>query len=150
HFVIWDNHEREAAVYGAVILQIEYGSGEASDVNDRIGDASKARGFLNGTIMNSTGEAIIEIANPGLQSKITLDMSDPWHPRRTSWWRRCRGSLTPPPCRRSRRAKQSVIPLLEKSREEKRRKLKTFRELMVTRSTALSPRHVEALNAIQR
>jgi hypothetical protein len=38
---------------------------------------------------------------------------------------------------------------LEKGREEKRRKLKIFRELMVTRSTALSPRHVEALNGIQ-
>lgn len=38
---------------------------------------------------------------------------------------------------------------LDKGRQEKRRKLNTFRELMVTRSTALSPRHVEALNAIQ-
>jgi len=38
---------------------------------------------------------------------------------------------------------------LEKKREQERRKIKVFRELMVTRSTVLSPRHVEALNAIQ-
>ena len=38
---------------------------------------------------------------------------------------------------------------LEKRREERRRKFFIFRELMITRSTALSPRHVEALNAIQ-
>ena len=38
---------------------------------------------------------------------------------------------------------------LEEKRELKRRKIRVFRELMVTRSTVLSPRHVEALNTIQ-
>ena len=38
---------------------------------------------------------------------------------------------------------------LEKRREVRRRKSHVFRELMITRSTVLSPRHVEALNGIQ-
>jgi len=38
---------------------------------------------------------------------------------------------------------------LEEGRERRRRKSRVFRELMVTRSTVLSPRHVEALNGIQ-
>lgn len=38
---------------------------------------------------------------------------------------------------------------LDHKREQKRRKLGIFRELMVTRSMILSPRHVEALNGIQ-
>jgi hypothetical protein len=42
-----------------------------------------------------------------------------------------------------------VQEYLESRREDKRRKHQIFRELMVTRATMLSPRHVEALNAIQ-
>jgi len=38
---------------------------------------------------------------------------------------------------------------LDEKREEKRRKIQVFRDLMITRSTRLSPRHVEALNALQ-
>jgi hypothetical protein len=38
---------------------------------------------------------------------------------------------------------------LDHRREQKRRKLGIFRDLMVTRGTALSPRQVEALNGIQ-
>lgn len=38
---------------------------------------------------------------------------------------------------------------LERKREERRRKVAVFRELMITRAAVLSPRHVEALNAIQ-
>jgi hypothetical protein len=34
--------------------------------------------------MNSRAEAIVDISNPGLQTKVTLDMSDPKHPKRTS------------------------------------------------------------------
>ncbi len=34
--------------------------------------------------MNSQEEALVEIANPSLQTKITLDMRDPKHPKRTS------------------------------------------------------------------
>jgi len=42
-----------------------------------------------------------------------------------------------------------VEKFLEDRREQKRRKLWIFRELMITRSTRLSPRHVEALNGVQ-
>jgi hypothetical protein len=38
---------------------------------------------------------------------------------------------------------------LEKEREQRRRKVWVFRELMVTRAMVVSPRHVEALNGIQ-
>ena len=38
---------------------------------------------------------------------------------------------------------------LEERRERKRRKIAIFRELMVTRASRLSPRHVEALNGVQ-
>jgi hypothetical protein len=89
HFVIWKDGKRENdAFHGARILRIEYGvidrtdsSGDAGNITDK---------FLNGTIMNSTGEAKVEINNPFFDSerakgtKITLDMSDQWHPRRTS------------------------------------------------------------------
>jgi Family of unknown function (DUF6680) len=38
---------------------------------------------------------------------------------------------------------------IERRREQQRRKHFVFRELMITRGTRLSPRHVEALNAIE-
>ena len=34
--------------------------------------------------MKSPAEAVVEISNPYLRQKIKLDMSDPWHPKRTS------------------------------------------------------------------
>ena len=37
----------------------------------------------------------------------------------------------------------------EKRREKRNRKLVIFKELMATRATTLSPRHVDALNAIE-
>jgi hypothetical protein len=81
-FVIWNNGERENFVYGAKILGIQYGGGDPAD---GLGDAGNTTDrFLNGTILNSTGTAVIEISNPALGTRITLDMSDPWRPRRTS------------------------------------------------------------------
>lgn len=38
---------------------------------------------------------------------------------------------------------------LNKKTEEKNRKMGIFRDLMATRATALSPKHVEALNRIE-
>lgn len=79
-FVIWNKGERDNFVYGAKVLGIEYGGGDPADA---FGDAGNITDrFLNGTIMNSTGTAVIEITNPALGTKITLDMSDPWRPRR--------------------------------------------------------------------
>lgn len=81
-FVIWNNSERDNAVFGAKIVRIDYGSG---DPTDRLGDAGNLVGpFLNGTILNSPRPAVVEITNPYLGTKITLDLSDPWHPRRVS------------------------------------------------------------------
>jgi hypothetical protein len=85
HFVIWNDGERGLADCGALILRIEYGT---EDRTDSLGDAGKITGkFLNGTVMNSPADGVVEITNPFLGTngtKITLDMSDKWHPKRTS------------------------------------------------------------------
>lgn len=79
-FVIWDDEEREEADAGAVVLRVDYGEGDPAD---RIGDAGNITDkFLNGTIMNSPGEAVVQISNPFLGTTITLDLSDRWHPKR--------------------------------------------------------------------
>lgn len=67
-------------MFGAEVLSVTYGS----DAADAMGDAaSTPNHFLNGTIMNSGPEAVIQIRNPFLGTRIRLDMSDKWHPRRT-------------------------------------------------------------------
>lgn len=77
-FVIWRNHERGGARFGAQVLSVVYGS----DAPDAIGDAgSMPNHLLNGTILRSGPSAVIRINNTGMQIK--LDMSDKWHPRRT-------------------------------------------------------------------
>jgi hypothetical protein len=67
--------------FGAVVHRIEFGGG---DPTDSIGDARDVTDrLLSGTIMTSPGEAVVEIQNPALDRRVILDMSDPWHPRRT-------------------------------------------------------------------
>ncbi|MDQ1356692.1 MAG: hypothetical protein QOG44_1065, partial [Acidimicrobiaceae bacterium] len=83
-FVIWDNHERRGAFTGAEVLSIRrYG-----DRFDALGDAGNVRDrFVNGTILNSPAppaEAVVEISNPNLSTRLTLDFSDQRHPRRVS------------------------------------------------------------------
>jgi hypothetical protein len=76
-------------VIGAVISKIEYGDREPMDA---AGDAGNISGpFLNGTILNSAGDGVVEItnfflpdANNHLGAKIILDMQDQRYPRRTS------------------------------------------------------------------
>jgi hypothetical protein len=51
------------------------GLNDAGNITDR---------FLNGTILNSKGDGKIEINNPLLGKKITLDMTDQAHPKRIS------------------------------------------------------------------
>lgn len=81
-FVIWCYHEREGAQVGARVLKVTYGS---DDPQDALGDAGNVTNrFLNGTIMNSPAEAVIEIRNPALNTTIKLDLADRWHPRRTA------------------------------------------------------------------
>ncbi len=64
------------------VLRIEYGTGDPKDTLVDAGHDSNA--FLSGTIMTSPREAVVEIKNPALGTRIILDMSDKWHPRRVS------------------------------------------------------------------
>jgi hypothetical protein len=82
HFVIWNKGERDDATYGASVLRIDYGLSDAPEGGDDAGLATDQ--FLRGSIMNSRGEGIVEIKNPFLPGKIVLDLSDQWHPKRTS------------------------------------------------------------------
>jgi hypothetical protein len=79
-FVISRAYERHGAMYGAEVLSVAYGS----DPADHIGDAGSVLNHLvNGTIMRSGPDAVIEIGNPLNGKTIRLDLSDQWHPRRT-------------------------------------------------------------------
>jgi hypothetical protein len=78
HFAIENNDEFN--FYGARVLSIDYSS---ADAFDSFGNSGPDR-FLSGTVMNSLADGVVEITNHFLGSKITLDMSDQWHPRRTS------------------------------------------------------------------
>lgn len=86
HFVVWLGaaplkYSFFPPLVGARVLRIEYGD---IDHQDRIGNAGNdVTRFLNGTVMNSISEAVVEIANPSVGT-ITLDMGDQWHPRRVS------------------------------------------------------------------
>jgi len=85
HFVIWNLSERGPTT-GAAILKIDYvPSTDPADYADRLGDAgNRTDKFLNGSILNSPAEAVVEITNPFLGTKITMDMQDQWHPKRFS------------------------------------------------------------------
>lgn len=64
-----------------VIKGIAYSGNDPTDAEGDAGNITTP--FLNGTIMNSPGEAVVEIRNPWLGTGLTLDMRDEWHPRRT-------------------------------------------------------------------
>lgn len=85
HFIIWSevDGDGDRATSGARILNIEYS--EDGDRNDTLIDAGNdTNPFLSGTVMKSTADAVVEITNPGLNTKLTLDMRDLWHPTRIS------------------------------------------------------------------
>lgn len=87
HFLIWDHNPRpliQAAdpTYGAKIVRIDYADGASQD--DLIDAGHNTDSFLSGTVMNSPEEGVVEINNPFLGTKITLDMSDQKHPKRIS------------------------------------------------------------------
>ena len=83
HFVIWNNGEIENYKFGSKILHIEYASG-ADPFNTLIDAGNDQSQFLSGNILKSTGNAMIEINNPFLGTKIKLDWSDRTHLVRTS------------------------------------------------------------------
>jgi hypothetical protein len=80
-FVIWnqsgDGRHTES---GAEVLSIRYGDKDRGDA--RGGAEKMPPKLVNGTIMNSLGEAVVEIANPWRQSTLTLNFGDEAHPRR--------------------------------------------------------------------
>lgn len=77
-FVVWSNNEGHSS--GAKILDVRYGGVGSVD---GIGQAETITGkLLNGTIMTSPEEAKVVITNPSLGTSITLDFTDPAHPRR--------------------------------------------------------------------
>jgi hypothetical protein len=81
-FVIWHNGEGEEATFGARIVSVDYGLGDPMDSKGDAGQATDQ--FLRGTVLNSQAAGVVEITNHFLGTKIILDMSDQWHPKRTS------------------------------------------------------------------
>ena len=81
-FVIWKNGERDGTTAGARVLGVDYGGRDATDSIGNAGNVTDR--FLNGTVMNSPAEAVVEISNPFLGTKIRLDLSNKWQPIRTS------------------------------------------------------------------
>lgn len=81
HFEMWHAHDDDdVPSHGALVHSIEW---SGNDPWDTLPDAPDYR-FLKGTVLNSTGDGLVQIANPFLQQTITLDMRDPRHPRRVS------------------------------------------------------------------
>jgi len=79
-FIIWNDGSRHDTLVGAEVLNLVYGDRDPRDAFGNAGNVTDK--FLNGTVMNSTGDAVVQITNHDLRSTITLDMSDVLHPRR--------------------------------------------------------------------
>ena len=80
-FVVWTSNDKRSAKFGAQVTDVRYGGVGSVDA---IGRAEvTTRRLSNGTIMNSPEEAKVEISNPSLGGRITLDFTDPAHPRRS-------------------------------------------------------------------
>ncbi len=80
-FVIWNELDGDDTKFGARVVRMTYGDG---DPEDRLGDAGNPTDqFLRGTVMNSGADGVVEVTNHFLGTKLTLDMHDQAHPRRT-------------------------------------------------------------------
>jgi hypothetical protein len=84
HFVIWNALDHDNHIFGSKILSIEYAAGNPADTLAEAGNGTDPSQFLSGTILKSPRDAVVEIHNPFLHTKITLDWSDPSHLVRTS------------------------------------------------------------------
>lgn len=89
HFVIWDRPFTREGVniwQGSRILNIEYSAGDPFDTLVDAGNYTDESQFLSGNILQSAGDAVTEIHNPSLGTKITLDWRDrdPPHLMRTA------------------------------------------------------------------
>jgi hypothetical protein len=76
HYVIWSGGEIDGHTIGSKILSIEYGNGNPADTLAAAGDDSDQSKFLSGTVMQSTGDALVTITNPAMGTQITLDWRD--------------------------------------------------------------------------
>ena len=74
-FVIWKNGEQDRHGHGSKILNIDYGSGAPADTLVEAGNDTDPSQFLSGNILKSVGDAGVEVHNPLLGTKITLDWS---------------------------------------------------------------------------
>ncbi len=80
-FVIWNKSgDGRDAESGAEVLTVRYGNRDRGDA--RGGAETRPSRLVNGTIMNTLGEAVVEIANPLRGTTLTLDFGDEAHPRR--------------------------------------------------------------------
>jgi hypothetical protein len=69
-------------LWGAKVLSIKYGT---VDKSDAMGDAGNVTNrFLNGTIINNTAEAVIDVRNPNAGKHIRLDLANRQRPRCTA------------------------------------------------------------------
>jgi len=80
-FVVWNSNAGRPAKFGAEVTGVRYGGVGTVDAIGRPEEITKR--LLNGTIMNSPEEAKVEISNPSLGSRLTLDFTDPERPRRS-------------------------------------------------------------------
>jgi hypothetical protein len=78
-FVIWHSVELDNHIFGSKILNIEYAAGDPGDTLVEAGNYPDQTRFLDGTILKSGRDAVTEIDNPHLGTRITLDWSDPSH-----------------------------------------------------------------------
>lgn len=84
-FVVWasrnSRNRRRGAATGGEVLNVTFDSPLSPWAR---GDAGKDGGALvNGSVLNTDGDAVITIDNPALDKRIRLDLSDMWNPRRT-------------------------------------------------------------------
>jgi hypothetical protein len=80
-FVIWNELDGDDKKFGARVVRMAYGDGDPAD---RVGDAGNPTDqFLRGTVLNSGADGVVEITNHFLGTKLTLDMHDQAHPKRT-------------------------------------------------------------------
>jgi hypothetical protein len=86
-FKIWNDGGSDSKA-GALTSNIVYSQADPAVAADGMGDAgNNTKPFLNGTILNSPRDAVIEVTNPFFGApgtKVVLDQYDPDHPRRTS------------------------------------------------------------------
>jgi hypothetical protein len=80
-FQMWrEDADADVPSHGAYIYSIDW---SGNDPTDKLPDVP-ADQFLRGSVLNSAGDGVVVISNPFLNQTITLDMSDPYHPRRVS------------------------------------------------------------------